>query len=63
MLHFASRTKDIGRYQEYKLNIEKYRDWFEPKITVADGKMSVPKGPGVGIVSIADVIQGAREVA
>jgi L-alanine-DL-glutamate epimerase-like enolase superfamily enzyme len=62
MLHFASRTKDIGRYQEYKLNIEKYRDWFEPKITVADGKMSVPKGPGVGIVSIADVIKGARAI-
>jgi L-alanine-DL-glutamate epimerase-like enolase superfamily enzyme len=63
MLHFASRTKDIGRYQEYKLNLEKYRDWFEPKLTVADGKMTVPKGPGVGIVSIADVIRGAREIA
>ena len=63
MLHFASRTKEIGRYQEYKLNIDKYRDWFDPKITVADGKMTVPKGPGVGIVSIADVIQGARTIA
>jgi L-alanine-DL-glutamate epimerase-like enolase superfamily enzyme len=62
MLHFASRTQHIGRYQEYKLNIEKYRDWFDPKLTVADGKMTVPKGPGVGIVSIPDVIKGARVI-
>lgn len=62
MLHFASRTKDIGRYQEYKLNIDRYGDWFDPKPTVSDGKMTVPTGPGVGIVSIADVLQGARTI-
>jgi L-alanine-DL-glutamate epimerase-like enolase superfamily enzyme len=62
MLHFASRTKLIGRYQEYKLNIEQYRDWFDPKLAVTDGKMTVPKGPGVGIVSIADVIKGAKTI-
>lgn len=62
MLHFASRTNLIGRYQEYKLNIEKYRDWFNPKLTVADGKMTVPKGPGVGIVSVPDVVRGARPI-
>jgi L-alanine-DL-glutamate epimerase-like enolase superfamily enzyme len=62
MLHFASRTKLIGRYQEYKLEIEKFRDWFDPKITVSNGKMTVPKGPGVGIVSIADVLKGAKTI-
>jgi L-alanine-DL-glutamate epimerase-like enolase superfamily enzyme len=62
MLHFASRTKDIGRYQEYKRNIERYRDWFDPKIEIHDGKISVPQGPGVGIVSISDVIRSAKTV-
>ena len=62
MLHFASRTKSIGRYQEYKRNIERYRDWFEPKLTISDGRMSVPKGPGVGIRDIAAVIRGAKQV-
>ncbi len=63
MLHFAARTKDPGRYQEYKLNIEKYNHWFDPKIVVQDGKMSVPDGPGVGIENVADVVRGARVLA
>ena len=60
MLHFAARTKDPGRYQEYKLNIEKYNDWFDPRITVKDGKMSAPGGPGVGIQDLGAVIKGAK---
>ncbi|MDA0207514.1 MAG: mandelate racemase/muconate lactonizing enzyme family protein [Acidobacteria bacterium] len=63
MLHFASRTKSIGRYQEYKRSIEVYGDWFEPNLTISDGRMSVPKGPGVGIGDIAAVIRGAKQVA
>ena len=63
MLHFASRTKDIGRYQEYKRNIERYADWFDPALSIRDGKLVVPTGPGVGIRDIAAVIRGAREVA
>ncbi len=62
MLHFGSRTKDIGRYQEYKRNIERYRDWFDPKLTIRNGKLSVPEGPGVGIRNISDVIKGAKRV-
>ena len=62
MLHFASRTKDIGRYQEYKRNIERYADWFDPPLWIRDGKLGVPTGPGVGIRDIGAVIGGAREV-
>ncbi len=62
MLQFASRTKNIGLYQEYKRNIERYRDWFHPKLEIAGGKLRVPRGPGVGIVSIADVIRGAKQL-
>ncbi len=62
MLHFASRTKDIGKYQEYKRQIETYRDWFEPKLEIRDGKMTIPKGPGVGITDPAAVIAGAKQL-
>ncbi len=62
MLHFASRTKSIGRYQEYKRSIERYRDWFEPVLGVRDGKLSVPTGPGVGIRDIQAVLKGARRI-
>jgi L-alanine-DL-glutamate epimerase-like enolase superfamily enzyme len=61
MLHFASCIADPGRYQEYKLGTEKYGAWFDPPITVKDGKMSVPAGPGAGIKDIGAVIKGAIE--
>ncbi|MFN7931695.1 MAG: mandelate racemase/muconate lactonizing enzyme family protein [Bryobacteraceae bacterium] len=61
MLHFASAIPDPGRYQEYKLGTEKYGNWFDPVITVKDGKMSVPSGPGVGIKDIAAVLKDAKE--
>ncbi len=62
MLHFASRTKRIGRYQEYKRSIERYRDWFDPALRISDGKLSVPKGPGVGIRDVREVLRGARQI-
>jgi L-alanine-DL-glutamate epimerase-like enolase superfamily enzyme len=62
MLHFASFTKDIGKYQEYKRNIERYRDWFSPALEINDGALTVPQGPGVGIVDIAEVMKGAEVV-
>ena len=62
MLHFASVVPDIGQYQEYKLGIEKYGDWFDTPIRVRDGKMTVPDTPGVGIKDFAPLIKGAVEV-
>jgi L-alanine-DL-glutamate epimerase-like enolase superfamily enzyme len=59
MLHFASTVPDIGRYQEYKLNIERYADWFEPKLQIKNGALTVPQGPGVGIKDIKSVLKGA----
>lgn len=63
MLHFASRTKDIGRYQEYKRSIDVFGDWFDPPLSVTEGKMTVPKGPGVGIKDPGYVLLGAKEVS
>jgi len=62
MLHFASYTRDIGLYQEYKRNIERYRDWFDPPLESGDGALIVPRGPGVGITSISDVLEGTELV-
>lgn len=60
MLHFASVVADIGKYQEYKLGMEKYGTWFDPPITVKNGMMSLPQGPGVGIKDTAALLKDAK---
>ncbi len=60
MLHFASFTPDIGKYQEYKRAIERYRDWFEPALRIEHGSLIVPQGPGVGIVDPSEVLKDAK---
>jgi L-alanine-DL-glutamate epimerase-like enolase superfamily enzyme len=60
MLHFASFTPDIGLYQEYKRNIARYADWFEPPLRIMDGAITVPQGPGVGIKDIKSLLKNAK---
>lgn len=60
-LHFASCVKDIGPYQEYKLGLEKYGEWFDPAITTRDGKHTVPQAPGVGIRDLQGLLKDAVE--
>jgi L-alanine-DL-glutamate epimerase-like enolase superfamily enzyme len=62
MLHFTSCVGDVGKYQEYKLGTERYGDWFDPAITVNNGLMTIPQGPGVGIKDLAGLLKGAVEV-
>jgi L-alanine-DL-glutamate epimerase-like enolase superfamily enzyme len=62
MLHFASCTPNLARYQEYKLGTEKYGKWFDPPLRIRDGKLSIPTGPGVGIADVAGLLKGAVEV-
>ena len=61
MLHFASYTPDIGLYQEYKRGIERYADMFDPKLEIRDGKVTVPRGPGVGIRDIGAVLKDSEK--
>jgi L-alanine-DL-glutamate epimerase-like enolase superfamily enzyme len=63
MLHFASCTPDIGLYQEYKRNIERYAGWFDPPLKINEGAITVPEGPGVGIRDIGGLLQDAQPAA
>jgi L-alanine-DL-glutamate epimerase-like enolase superfamily enzyme len=62
MLHFASYTPDIGRYQEYKRGLEPYGGWCDPPLEIRNGALTVPIGPGVGIRDIADLLKDARQL-
>jgi L-alanine-DL-glutamate epimerase-like enolase superfamily enzyme len=57
-LHFAACTPNIGPWQEYKTGVETYGKWFDPPLRITDGALSVPKGPGVGIVDPKEILKG-----
>jgi L-alanine-DL-glutamate epimerase-like enolase superfamily enzyme len=61
-LHFASCTPHIGPWQEYKMGVETYGQWFDPPLRIVDGALNVPIGAGVGIVDPAAVLRGATVV-
>ncbi len=62
MLHFSSTVPNLAKYQEYKLGMEKYGGWLDPGITVKDGKMSIPTGPGCGIKDLPALLKGTQAV-
>jgi L-alanine-DL-glutamate epimerase-like enolase superfamily enzyme len=61
-LHFASCTPKIGPYQEYKSGVETYGKWFDPPLRYENGSISVPKGPGVGLGDIKEILKDAVPV-
>jgi L-alanine-DL-glutamate epimerase-like enolase superfamily enzyme len=62
MLHFASYIPNLGQYQEYKMGIERYSKLFDPPLEIRNGTISVPQGPGVGIMDIADLLKDSKQV-
>jgi L-alanine-DL-glutamate epimerase-like enolase superfamily enzyme len=62
MVHFASRTPNIGPWQEYKEGVKAYGDWFNPPLRIIDGAITVPTGPGVGIADPKEILNGAEIV-
>ena len=62
MLHFASYIEDVGLYQEYKKGIEKYSDWLNSPLVIENGAITIPEGPGVGIVDVEYLLKGAEPV-
>jgi L-alanine-DL-glutamate epimerase-like enolase superfamily enzyme len=61
-LHFASCTPKIGPWQEYKKGVETYGQWFNPPLRIADGAISVPRGPGLGFADPKEILKGATPV-
>ena len=62
LLHFASCAPKIGPWQEYKLGVETYGNWFDPPLRISDGKLDVPKGAGCGIADPGEILKGAAAV-
>jgi L-alanine-DL-glutamate epimerase-like enolase superfamily enzyme len=62
LLHFASCVADIGPWQEYKLGLETYGNWFDPPLRARDGAISIPSGPGVGIADLDETLERADVV-
>ena len=62
LLHFASCAPKIGPWQEYKEGVQQYGNWFNPPLRIIDGALTVPQGPGVGIVDPKELLKGAEVV-
>jgi hypothetical protein len=51
-----------NKVRRINMSSEKYGNWFDPAITVRDGKLSVPPAPGVGIKDMQELLKEAVEV-
>jgi L-alanine-DL-glutamate epimerase-like enolase superfamily enzyme len=51
---------NIGPWEEYKQGVETYGLWFNPPLRISDGAITVPQGPGVGIVELKEILKGAE---
>jgi len=61
-LHFASCTPRIGPWQEYKKGVESYGKWFDPPLSISDGALSIPRGPGLGLANPSELLKGATVI-
>ena len=62
MLHFASITKNIGPYQEFRAELPKEESHFTPKLRVVNGKVTVPDGAGFGIQFDPDYLKKGKVI-
>jgi len=62
MLHFASCTPNIGKFQEYKGRVSETGIWYDPPLKVRDGFINVPTGPGLGLSNDHDIFRNAKRV-
>lgn len=63
MLQFASAVKNIGPHMEYAFR-GKYDDqsWYTPHFHIVNGKIPVPKGPGLGVEIDPEYLKKAKKV-
>lgn len=63
MANFFSFTPNMGRFQELKTGVDKTGPLFDPPITVKDGYLNVPTGPGMGMVHAESLLKEAVVMA
>jgi L-alanine-DL-glutamate epimerase-like enolase superfamily enzyme len=59
MLQFASRTPNLGQFQEYRGEVVPPVDWCTPAFEIQSGTVKVPTGPGLGIEIDPAVLRSA----
>jgi len=60
ILQFASCTKNIGPFMEYPWReTQKIPNWYKPDFKIVDGKIKVPKTPGMGLDIDPDYLKQA----
>ncbi len=62
MLHFASITPNIGKYQEFKTGIEATGHFFDPCLKARDGQVAVPTRPGWGLADVRGLLDKATQL-
>lgn len=62
VIHFASFTPNAGPFHEYKGDVQKSGTWYDPPLRLKDGKINVPKGPGLGMAIDGDYLKDARKI-
>jgi L-alanine-DL-glutamate epimerase-like enolase superfamily enzyme len=62
MLHFASFTPNIGRFQEYKGSVNETGGYYDPPLKLKDGMINVPIGSGFGITDTSELFKEAIKI-
>jgi L-alanine-DL-glutamate epimerase-like enolase superfamily enzyme len=60
MANFCSFTPNIGPFQELKSGVEETGSLFDPPLAVSDGWLAVPRGPGLGVAHVDELLREAR---
>jgi L-alanine-DL-glutamate epimerase-like enolase superfamily enzyme len=63
LLHFAAATPNLGRFQEFNAAPRRPDAWFAPALTVKNGAIAVPTGPGLGVTVDPDFLKKAERIA
>ena len=60
MANFFSFTPNMGRFQELKTGVDVTGPFFHPPVSVKDGFVNIPTGPGMGLVNDEELLKDAR---
>ena len=63
IIQFAASTPNAGEFMEYPWRAPaKAEGWYSPNLTIRDGKIAVPEGPGLGIEYDAKYLSAAKVI-